>query len=147
MVGAGAHDVEPGGVVDTLFAAEYFERNEPLVVIHGQYAVEFSVAAVREESVCAVRSVCRYAFETGTLYSRCYYLLLFASEQAAVSGMGIEAEHGYARRSYREVAYERTVHHAYLFENVFRSDPCGDLDQRFVYRNQTYLQYVAHHEH
>ena len=147
MVGRSAHDGQPGREVNAVATVESLERGKPLVVVHGQHAVERLITAMGEETVGGERAESVHALVGKLFYSRDYHLILFHAEQASVAGVRIEGEHGYARVGYAEVALQRLVENSGFLNNTLLGYGLGNVFYRQVGGNQRHTHNVVKKNH
>ncbi len=91
-------------------------------MVHGQHTVEFAEVAAAEKAVGGVRAEHMYFPGPGLLHGREDDFLLLIAHQAAVSGVGIQPQDGYAGFHDSEILGQRIVEEAYLLHQRLLGD-------------------------
>ena len=121
VVGRSPDDGKSCRVVDSIFKGQRLERRQALVVVHGQSGVEILVMTQTEIAVRGERTEGQDAFFGSLPDGRDDDFLLFCAQQASVSAVGVEAQHGNLRLVYGEVLLEGLVDEPELAE--YRTEP------------------------
>ncbi len=90
MIDRGADDGEADGDVDPPFEADQLQRDMSLIVVHGDHSIEFAALEAVEERIGRVGAACLEPLGLRGLNCRRDFIDLFAAEQAALSGMGVQ---------------------------------------------------------
>ena len=92
MVGRRTYYGQAGGEIHTVFEGNGLERSESLVVVHCQYGIETGLIPKAEETVGGIGAECVDPLSACLLDGRGDDFGFFASDQAAVTAVWIEAE-------------------------------------------------------
>ena len=116
-------------------------------MVHGQDAVVLGVSAPGEKPVGGKRPEGQHAFRKRLDNGRADDLLLLASQQSAVAGVGVERHDGDARLDDAEVLDERTAQRVEVAHDPLFGDVAGDLRDGDVLGDQPHAQHVAAQDH
>lgn len=147
VVGRGADGRKPCRKVDATAKGERLERYQPLVVVHGQYAVEFVELAGAKEAIGRIRPEHHHAPFFALYHGRADDLLFLVPQHAFFPCVGVQAEHGDIGPFEAEVHAERIVENAELFDDVLFGDGGSNFMQRDVRRYQGHPQAIAGQQH
>ncbi len=147
VVGRGAHERQPERDVDALIEAERLQRDQRLVVIHGDDGV---IAAPRrgvKQRVGRVRPRHRQTFGTQVGDGRRDRLDLLAAHGAFLAGVRVEPSDGDARGGNAEVALQRRVGDARRLEDQRARDRLRHVGERAVHGERHDAQLVRGEHH
>ena len=80
MIGRGANSGKPCRIVNPFTAGQRLERNESLVVIHGQYGIELFKTSARKKGIGAIGPYGQYVIILGIFDRRANNGVFFFSD-------------------------------------------------------------------
>src|SRR6266571_3298040 len=98
VINRGADDRESEGDIDAVVKVQHLERDQPLIVVHGDHTVIATLLGKMEQGVGRQRSNGIDPFLPGSLNSRCDYLFLLGAELPPFPAVRVERQYRQLRR-------------------------------------------------
>jgi hypothetical protein len=97
VIRTGANDGQADGEVDRLIEGQQFDRDQALVVVHGDHQVVLLCRGLSEDGVCGKWATYIHAMLLGHIDGGLNDALLFIAKSSIFRGVGVQAAHGDAR--------------------------------------------------
>ena len=143
MVGGGDDDGQSGEIAHAAVRRQRLEGRHTLVVVHGQDGIELDEAVVAEERVGSIGAKGLDASLFQLVDGRLDNLLLLVAQQSAGTGMGVQGQHGDARRGDAHVAVQAVVQRRGFLHNLLLRDGFGHVLDGHVLRDQCHAEVLV----
>src|SRR3546814_740391 len=103
------------------------ERDQPLIMIHGQHRIEITIHALSEKTVCRIWAISQDIFRESLVDSRFDDGAVFGTKKSVVTCMRIQSQNGDAGLWNPKIFFQASVHHPQLGQDHFFAQGVGDI--------------------
>ena len=144
MIDRGANDRQPDREVHAATERHGFERDQPLIVIHGNHHVIRSANRGAEQGIGRKGERRVNPGAPGKTNGRCNAVLLFVAEQPVFARVRIESRHADTRLQDLEIVFHGAMSESNGLKHALGRQGVGNVPEGQVRRHKQNFQWPAH---